>query len=158
MNPPWTAVWRSAAEKPSSFGQSVCVGSQGCLLIFPGYTLFFFLSPPFPLLLHSSWLYASVSVCVRECERVLVEALRSSQPNRSRCTVGKQEAFVFFHGLQHSIAALSILPSISPTHLAPSPQPRRRRCVRVWKRVSVWESYISACPPLARLLPCTAQK
>lgn len=45
MKPPWTAVWRSVAENPSSFGQSVCVGSQGCLLIFPGYTLFFFSLP-----------------------------------------------------------------------------------------------------------------
>lgn len=45
MNPRWTAVWRSAAENPSSFGQSVCVGSQGCLLIFPGYMLGFFSLP-----------------------------------------------------------------------------------------------------------------
>lgn len=68
------------------------------------------------------------SVRERECESVLVVAPHSSQANRVWCTVGKQEAFVFFHGLQHSFSALSILPSISPTHLAPSPSPPQQ-CV-----------------------------
>lgn len=68
-------------------------------------------------------MYASVCVCTSVRDGVLVvgSAVAPRLTHRVWCTVGKQEAFVFFHGLQHSFAALSILPSISPTHLAPSP-------------------------------------
>lgn len=92
--------------------QPQLVISQRCLLIFPGYTLFLPFITPLKLI-----------VCKRfECVSVLVVARRSSQANRGCGAVGKkQEAFVSFHPVQHSFAALSILPSVSPTHLAPSP-------------------------------------
>lgn len=92
---------------------------------------------------------------VCECASVLVVARRSSQANRSLQHCGKkkkkkknQEAFVSFHPVQHSFAALSILPSVSPTHLAPLPITTAAVCV--------WVS--SVCPPLARLLLSTASE
>lgn len=111
-------VWERKSRIKPSLPQLKCVHSWRCLLIFPVYMVcccWFFV---FITLLEPG---ECMQVFVRDGVLVVGSTVAPRLTHRVWCTVGKQEAFVFFHGLQHSFAALSILPSISPTHLAPSP-------------------------------------